>query len=768
MAGVNYATGTVSAAAYSAYSGGIAGYAKSAEISEAWASGTVRAGGATPFAGGIAGYLGGGAIKNAYALTEVRSSSSTRRALAGGIAGGLSDSGEITASYATGAISAEIDGSVVCPTHAAPEGALAGGIAGALYSGNPAVKNTAVLEGSGINALNTAAPSSGQNLKAFRIAAKTAGTLAGNIAYQDIPLAGRIADDKGPDNQDGEDTSLTKPGEAFYTGLGWDFAEVWRMGTGGYPVLSGQRVNIGDYIEISSGTQLALIGTDNAYPLNGTYRIAAGTPDMTVTDWKPIGTPEKPFAGSLSGNGTTVIRIISFAPAASSGTACLGLFGYVKGSIRQRAELGNLKVEVNGTLDSLEAHYAGGLTGYGESLDIAGSSVSGVMKLKNSDNSLYSGGIAGCLKNGTITNSTSAATIESEGQSGVYSGGVLGYAAGSLAISACASTGDIIVKAGDHNSSAGGVVGYILGTADSTVSRCTASGNVSLTPAAGQEASLLMFYCGGVAGYAGSGSAVLGDSGRIGAVIEQCRYLAGEVYCENAYPYAGGVIGYHYIGSEARESSAAAGTTVKAKGSRLPYAGGVAGYISGAAKLLDSYSRSTVIAEAPESKQALAGGVAGATAKPSLLSRCYATGAVTAQINSAGAADMGGSLGVRSGANAGGISGSLYFENPKVEKSAALNASVSGIDIASGGTFYVYRIGGLSDLDGGGPAVENNIAWSAMPVTGGLVADKGANGKDGADCDAQPAQSVYAALGWDFDTVWTMGADGYPALRHEE
>jgi hypothetical protein len=31
-------------------------------------------------------------------------------------------------------------------------------------------------------------------------------------------------------------------------------------------------------------------------------------------------------------------------------------------------------------------------------------------------------------------------------------------------------------------------------------------------------------------------------------------------------------------------------------------------------------------------------------------------------------------------------------------------------------------------------------------------------GEDGADC---------AALGWDFNAIWTMGADGYPALRWE-
>jgi hypothetical protein len=57
-----------------------------------------------------------------------------------------------------------------------------------------------------------------------------------------------------------------------------------------------------------------------------------------------------------------------------------------------------------------------------------------------------------------------------------------------------------------------------------------------------------------------------------------------------------------------------------------------------------------------------------------------------------------------------------------------------------------------------------------MPLTAGETpitpSDTGLNGKDGADCDAKPAQSVYEDLGWDFSEVWTMdGSTGYPVLR---
>ena len=767
ISAVNYTNGTVSANAYSVYSGGIAGYVNGAEIGESYASGTVIAEGATPFAGGIAASLAGGAVENAYTVMDVTSRSTTNRALAGGIAGGVSAGGLLSASYATGNVTAEITGSLPGPSRSEPAGAQAGGIAGALYGESPAVRSSVVLEGGSVNAQDTA---SGGSLRAYRIAFKaedSSAELSDNIAYADLPLTGRTADDKGPAGQDGEDTSQEKPAKTVYEGLSWDFVNVWRMSAAGYPVLTGQEVNLGDYIEITDGEQLAQIGASNAYPLNAAYRIPAGTADITLSNWTPIGTAEKPFTGSLTGNGTTVIRIDGFADSVS-GTDSIGLFGYVKGSLRQKAVFKGVKVAVTmnetANLTLNRAQHAGGLAAYGEEITVDGCAVSGSLKWnKTTSYPLYSGGLVGYLKNGKITGSSSATEVESEGQVGVFGGGILGYASGSMTVSVCESTGDITVKAGTHNSSAGGIVGYILGTNDSTVSGCSASGDISLTPATGREITQLMFYCGGVVGYAGNGTADMGDVERTGALVERCAYLGGEVYCQNAYPYAGGVIGYNYTGSEVRESYAAAAATVTADGSRLPYAGGVAGYISGAARVLDCYSNAAVNAVST-SKQALAGGVAGATAKPSLLSRCYATGAVTATINGSGTADMGGSLGVPSAANAGGISGSIYYANPIVEKCVALNVSVSGIDTGSGGVLKVYRIGGLSTLDGGGPILDDNRAWSDMPVTGGAVSDKGLDRQDGEDCAAQPAQSLYEGLGWDFSNVWRMSG-GYPALR---
>jgi hypothetical protein len=55
-----------------------------------------------------------------------------------------------------------------------------------------------------------------------------------------------------------------------------------------------------------------------------------------------------------------------------------------------------------------------------------------------------------------------------------------------------------------------------------------------------------------------------------------------------------------------------------------------------------------------------------------------------------------------------------------------------------------------------------------ITTVGTYTADTDVSGKDGADCAAQPAQSVYEGLGWDFATVWKMGSDGYPVLRWQD
>jgi hypothetical protein len=267
-------------------------------------------------------------------------------------------------------------------------------------------------------------------------------------------------------------------------------------------------------------------------------------------------------------------------------------------------------------------------------------------------------------------------------------------------------------------------------------------------------------FAGGIAGYSGGG-----------AKISKCRYAGGTVRSigpASEYPYAGGISGYNYGGALIEECYSSG--TVRAEGALIPYAGGVAGYTSvSSAAVKDSYSTMTVEAVS-RGKTALAGGVVAATANTGITSRCYATGAVSAAVNGQGS--PGEAIGVTPGANAGGISGSVYYgASSTVEYCVALNPSVTGdpsvagADSSSGAVFNVYRIAGTGT--GGTNVLRNNFAWSGMELDPGgeiRALEKGADNADGADCGEHPGQSVYTDLGWNFGAVWKMGTL-YPVLR---
>ncbi|MDR0685476.1 MAG: hypothetical protein LBF83_10165, partial [Spirochaetaceae bacterium] len=382
------------------------------------------------------------------------------------------------------------------------------------------------------------------------------------------------------------------------------------------------------------------------------------------------------------------------------------------------------------------------------------------------------GGLFAYTKAATVWNLKIAGTITVTSETGaVKVGGISGNAEWTH-ITGCDSSVNITAVGNEHNSSAGGIVGFMRDR--SMIRSCTASGNVTLNS---NEAGL-MVYAGGIAGYSGTGTYGAGASG---CLITGSRWTGGLVSAVSGYPYAGGVVGYNYTGAHVTQCGAAG--TVRAWGANLPYAGGVSGYNSGyvsgtaiVATIENCYSTAAVNAVST-SKAALAGGIAGANAKHALISKCYATGAVTAAVAGNGTSKIGGSLGVKIAANAGGIAGAQYYsENPigipnaTINFCAALNASITGADSAAGAEWNIYRISGEgADGDNGGKWTAN-IAWSDLPVTRGdappYFADSDANGKDGADASsAKPAQPEYAALGWDFASVWEMGTDGYPALR---
>jgi hypothetical protein len=359
-------------------------------------------------------------------------------------------------------------------------------------------------------------------------------------------------------------------------------------------------------------------------------------------------------------------------------------------------------------------------------------------------------------------------TVTAAAERAAIVGGIAGFAERSL-INNCTAVVNMTVTGHAHNSSAGGIVGTMLDY--TTVRNCAASGTVTLNgTGADSEGAGLMVYAGGVVGYSGNGET---NGKASGCLIMRSQWTGGTVSASSGYPYAGGVVGYNYSGARTAQCSSAG--TVTATGENLPYAGGVAGYNSGyvtdnpgTVSLIDNcYSAATVTAVST-SKAALAGGIAGANALRAYISKCYARGEVTATV--AGNGDnIGGSAGVMIAANAGGIAGAQYFENnPVIQYCAALNSSVTGAETpgSSGVAWNVYRIAGAGDGTHNTGVFDNNIAYSGMTGDHLATDNKAGNTKNGADnAAAKPAQEVFTGMGWDFNGVWQMAADGWPGLR---
>ncbi|MDR2795510.1 MAG: hypothetical protein LBB47_02215, partial [Spirochaetaceae bacterium] len=254
--GSNWTSGTVSVESAYPYAGGVVGYNYSgAAVRRCWSSGTVRAtGGNLPYAGGVAGYnsrIDGGVkgtpstIADCYSTAAVTAVSSSRAALAGGVAGANAAGALIARCYATGAVTARVNGAGtdnLGGSVGVMVAANAGGIAGAQYvtgerNTRPTIERCAALNSS----ITGEDSSTGAVWNIYRIAGagtpgNDTGVFTNNTARTGMNIphhASSVASDA--NGKDGADCEQ-KPVQAAYTALGWDFGGVWRM-SNGYPVL---------------------------------------------------------------------------------------------------------------------------------------------------------------------------------------------------------------------------------------------------------------------------------------------------------------------------------------------------------------------------------------------------------------------------------------------------------------------------------------------------------------------------------------------------
>lgn len=158
------------------------------------------------------------------------------------------------------------------------------------------------------------------------------------------------------------------------------------------------------------------------------------TRDITCSaDWEPIGTRSVPFTGVFDGDGHTVSGLRASASIAEE--ACLGLFGWNSGTIRN-VRVENCSFSVHGTIT-----YAGGIAAIN----------TGTIELCRVSGQIYAacaaGGITGKSEiSGTVRCCHSSASVSAD-----IAGGICGISAGRT--QNCLNTGSV------SGNAAGGIIG---------------------------------------------------------------------------------------------------------------------------------------------------------------------------------------------------------------------------------------------------------------------------------------------------------------------
>lgn len=201
-----------------------------------------------------------------------------------------------------------------------------------------------------------------------------------------------------------------------------------------------------DVIEISSAEELAKIGNDENYPMDGKYKLTADITDVATT----IGDSSTTFTGEFDGDDHSVTFNLS------SEVNYNGLFAYIKGASVQN-------VVVKGTMN----------VQYG-----------------------WTAGIAAKAEDSTITNCGSEVNIHSDGTNSTCFAGIAGYAKNTT-ITGCYNTGNIdgIIK------NAAGIAGQTNTSVD--IENCYNTGSITTTATSAQRV-------GGIAGYGAVSSGQVG------------------------------------------------------------------------------------------------------------------------------------------------------------------------------------------------------------------------------------------------------------------
>jgi hypothetical protein len=502
-------------------------------------------------------------------------------------------------------------------------------------------------------------------------------------------------------------------------------------------------------LPIASGTDLAKIGVDELYPLDGNYYLTANIDLTTFNPWTPIGTSlvtansedytvtRREFTGTFDGRGCTVsnLRLDGAAPYS-------GLFGYAR-----LASIKDLTISLAAggiTLSGDGRQYIGAAAGFVYSTEITGVTVPSDLAITSGENALYAGNVIGYALHSAPNNLVSTGNLSVTGEAGVHAGGLMGYAQYSPLGAGSSASGTVEVSSTAGTLYAGGAIGYakfspisggtyaagsitvagassaygggIVGYAEANpISGVSSGKNVSVTidNTSGKA------YGGGIAGYTGSymdtvtyvsAGSPIRDSVSSGTVSVVATATGGGSY--SSYVYAGGIAGNAYSSQDSITGSRATGAVNAASTGAYSYAGGIAG--SSGASIINSFATGdvTVAHEAGYTSTATvnAGGLAGDTSgSGNRVAGSYATGTVSAAYT-----------GSATGSNvyAGGLTGmnnAFTISNSY----AAGDVTADGPNVRAGGLVgYFYSQGVISRCYASGAV--NGITANATPDNNGV------------------------------------------------
>jgi hypothetical protein len=461
-------------------------------------------------------------------------------------------------------------------------------------------------------------------------------------------------------------------------------------------------------LSIMSAADLAKIGADPAYPVNGAYNLGA---DITLSNWAPL-----EFNGSFNGNDHR-ITIDSFNQMAVIELNSIGIFSSITGpSYDVPVVIENLNISISGgayaSIDGLAANnIVGTIAGAVEFVMLSNIHVDGAaIAFKANEDSSHTtlvGGIVGISTSSVIKGCSNSAAI-------TVGASVVGGIAGSVVspngmntnpipsiVDACYATGAITTSSADSvRACVGGIVGSV--SSDNTVKRSYFTG--SLTVARGNDWSVTenessMTGVGGIVGMV-LNAAVIEDCHSSGVFAGTSTNTPGG---NNAGMALGGIVGLHW-GSGGIIQRCHSVVELNVQRNSKAYTGGIIGY---------NYHVSLT---------------------PALvrITACVALNVgMTLEYSFGGAFGLHRILGERNG------------EKIDHDNSVLLSRNIAWASM---------------------PLATTQTGQVAQPFTE-APEDMVRTGVAGEDCDQKPTQSDYTALGWDFGTVWKMGGNGYPELK---